>query len=78
MEKWGDHRRKKFFIHNSVEALIPFKVENQGLLKLHVPVGGGWGVEHGGKNEGSPKEGIFFETEKMETVFTKRWVPLER
>ena len=28
---WGDHHRKKLFINNSVEALIPFKEEHQGL-----------------------------------------------
>ena len=30
-EKWVDHQRKKFFINNSVEALIPFREEHQGL-----------------------------------------------
>ena len=25
-EKWGDHQKKKFFINNSVEAVILFKV----------------------------------------------------
>ena len=34
-EKWSDHRKKKFFTDNSFEALIPFKEEHQGLLKLH-------------------------------------------
>ena len=42
MRKWGDHQKKKFFIKNSVEALIPFKEKHQGLLKLHVTFGGGF------------------------------------
>ena len=46
MKKWGDHRRKKFFINNVIEALFPFKEEHQGLLKLHVPLGWGWGFEY--------------------------------
>ena len=25
VEKWGDHQKKKFFIDNAVQALIPFK-----------------------------------------------------
>ena len=37
-EKCGDSRKKKLFINNSVKALIPFKEEYQGLLKLHVPL----------------------------------------
>ena len=37
--KWGDHQKKIFFINNSVEAVIPFKENHQGLLKLHVPWG---------------------------------------
>ena len=24
-KKWGDHKKKKFFISNSVEAIISFK-----------------------------------------------------
>ena len=24
-EKWGDHKKKKFFINNSVESVISFK-----------------------------------------------------
>ena len=24
-EKWGDHKKKKFFINNSVEVVISFK-----------------------------------------------------
>ena len=32
-EKWGDHQKKKFFINNSVDAVISW---NFGLLKLHV------------------------------------------
>ena len=56
-EKWGDDQNKKFFVNNSVEALILFKEGHQGLLKLCVPLermrgfslyvcgggGGGWG-----------------------------------
>ena len=42
---WGifsfDHRKKNFFINNSVEVLIPLKEGHQGLLKLHVHLGGG-------------------------------------
>ena len=33
-EKRGEHRKKKFFTSNSVEALIPFNKEHHGLLKL--------------------------------------------
>ena len=36
--KWTDHRQKKFYLNNTVEDLIPFKEEHQGLLKLHVPL----------------------------------------
>ena len=43
VEKCGDHWRKKFFINNPVQALIPFKEKHQGLLKLHVPLGWDWG-----------------------------------
>ena len=39
----GDHRKKKFFINNSVEALIPFNEEHQDLLKLQVLLGWEWG-----------------------------------
>ena len=39
-EKWSDHQTNKFFINKSVEALIPLKEGYQGLLKLHVPLGG--------------------------------------
>ena len=35
-EKWGDHRKKNFFINNSVEALIRLKEPYQGLVKLHL------------------------------------------
>ena len=46
---------KKFFINNSVEDLIPFNEEHQGLLKLHVPLGWEWGVRvwGGGRGEWS-------------------------
>ena len=30
-EKWGNHRKKNFFINNSVEALIPLKEAHQDL-----------------------------------------------
>ena len=34
-QKWGDHERKKFFINNSVEGLIPSKEKHQGpFLKM--------------------------------------------
>ena len=32
-EKWGDHKKKKFFINNCVEAVISFKQKYQGVLK---------------------------------------------
>ena len=40
-EKWGDCQKKKFFINNSVKAVISFKEKHQGLLRLHVPFGRG-------------------------------------
>ena len=39
--KWGDRQKKKFFINNSVKAVISFKEKHQGLLRLHVPFGRG-------------------------------------
>ena len=39
MEKRGDNRQEKFFTSNSVEALVLFNVEHQGLLRLQVPLG---------------------------------------
>ena len=42
-EKRGDHQKKKFFINNSVEALISFNKENGCLLKLQIPLGWEWG-----------------------------------
>ena len=45
--KMGDHQRKKFFINNSVEVLIPFNKEHQVLLKLPV-----FGVGVGGSSVG--------------------------
>ena len=33
-EKRGDHQKKKFFINNSVEDLIPCNEKDRGLLKL--------------------------------------------
>ena len=29
-EKWGDHKKRKFFINNSVEVVISFKKKDQG------------------------------------------------
>ena len=60
-KKWSDHQRNKVFINNPVEALILVNEEHQGLLKLHVPLGV---ASVGEKMVLSPKEGIFFETEK--------------
>ena len=34
-----NHRKKNFFINNSVEVLIPHEV-HRGLLKLHLHLGG--------------------------------------
>ena len=48
---WGE--KKKFFVNNAIEALIPFKKDHQGLLKLHKK-----------KVELYSKEGIFFETKQ--------------
>ena len=52
VEKWGKHQRKKLFINNSVEALILFKEEHQGLLKLHVLLRWEWGFRVWGKKWG--------------------------
>ena len=42
-KKCDDHQNMKFFINNSVEAVIPFKEKHQSVLKLHVPlVKGEW------------------------------------
>ena len=40
---WGENQKKKFLTSSLVEALIPFKEEHQGLLKLQVPLG--WELE---------------------------------
>ena len=40
-EKWGDPQKKKFFISDSVEALIQFIKEHHASLKLHVHLRGG-------------------------------------
>ena len=53
MKKQDDHQNKKFFINKSVKALIPLKEGHQGLLKLHVPWGGGFSV---GEKMGLQKE----------------------
>ena len=34
------YKKKKFFINNSFEAVIPFKEKYQGLLKLHLSLRG--------------------------------------
>ena len=50
--KWGGHLKKKFFINNSVEAIIWFKEKYQGLLNLHGLLEGGWissVVKHSGE-----------------------------
>ena len=47
---WVDHWRKRLFMNNFVEALISFKEEHQGLLKLHVLLRWEWGVRVWGKN----------------------------
>ena len=39
---WGENQKKKF-LSCPVEALILFNEENQGLLKLRVPLGWEWG-----------------------------------
>ena len=39
--KWGDRQKKIFVVSNFAEALIQFKEEHQGPLKLHVPLGEG-------------------------------------
>ena len=39
--KWGDRQKKIFVVSNFAEALIQFKEEHQGPLKLHVPLGVG-------------------------------------
>ena len=36
--KWGNYLKKKNFINNAVETLIPFKKDHQDLLRPHVPV----------------------------------------
>ena len=41
MEKWSDHQNTKLFIDKAVQALILFKEEHLGLLKLHVHLGDG-------------------------------------
>ena len=43
---------------NTVEALIPFNEEHQGLLKLHVPLGWG-GLQCEGKNGAISKRGNY-------------------
>lgn len=52
----------KFPINNATEALIPFREDRQGLLKLHVPLLGGAPMCE--KSGSVSKEGIFFEAKK--------------
>ena len=54
-------------MNNSVKTLIvrSFNEGHQGLLERHIPSEwGGLGEREGGGGEVSPKEGIFFGTEK--------------
>ena len=44
LEKQGDDQTKKFFMDNTVQALIPFKERHRSLAKLHVPLGEGVSV----------------------------------
>ena len=57
--KMGDHQRKKFFINNSVEVVIPFNKVHPVLLKLPVSLVWGWGVRVWGKNGAISKSGNF-------------------
>ena len=61
-EKLGDHQKNNFFPNNSAEALILLKEGYQGLLKLHLHLGGGSPVW--GKNGAISKKIILFEAEK--------------
>ena len=63
--KMGDHQRKKFFINNSVEVLIPFNKEHQVLLKLPVSLVWGWGVRVWGENGAISKSGNFLRKGKI-------------
>ena len=63
---WGDHQRKKFFINNSVETLIPFKGKHQGLYwKCMYFWGGSGGFDCGKKMSLSPKKEIFLKQKKI-------------
>ena len=63
---WGDHQRKKFFINNSVETLIPFKGKHQGLYwKCMYLWGGSGGFDCGKKMSLSPKKEIFLKQKKI-------------
>ena len=55
-------RRNSLAISNSVEALIQFKEKHQGPLKVNIPLGEGAG--------GGGEEGIFFEEEKAQLIFS--------
>ena len=65
-KKEGGLKKKKFFINNSVEALIPINQENRGLLKLHVPLG--WDYVVGGRGGGRKGKGGGF-SEYIEIFF---------
>ena len=59
----GDQQKKRLFLNNAVKSLIPFKENHEGLMWPHVPLEGSPNVV---KKVGlSPKEGIFFEAEKV-------------
>ena len=59
----GDQQKKRLFLNNAVKSLIPFKENHEGLMWPHVPLEGSSNVV---KKVGlSPKEGIFFEAEKV-------------
>ena len=57
LEKQGDDQKKKFFMDNTVQALIPFKERHRGLVKLYVQLAEGVLVFE-------KKKGILFEVEK--------------
>ena len=38
--KLDDYKKMKLFINNAMEALILFNEDDQGLLRLHIPLGG--------------------------------------
>ena len=65
-EKWFDHQREKFFINNSVEALIPFREEHQGLYWKCMYFWGGIGrLQFWGKSGTISKKGNFLWNRKI-------------